>query len=274
MPDGRAATPLFSVILPTFNRKRFVMRTIRSVCSQTERDFELIVVDDGSSEDYLTEVLALGDPRINVIRSSMNLGAARARNVGIGAARGGYVSFIDDDDEWRESFLARTLERLKDTGPQVGMSWCGVESVTAESSNPRIVASSREFSAVGDDALALQAAFVSIGVGFGLTVKRECLTQTGLFNPDLQTIEDTDWLVRALLAGFSPVVVPGIHVIVHHHDQPRMTHTVNHRTRVRECEWLLANYAAFFQSNPAARSSLTEQIRRLQHGREPIWSVV
>jgi len=249
------------------------MRTIRSVCGQTERDFELIVVDDGSSEDYLAGVDGR-DSRTTVIRSSRNLGAARARNVGIGASRGRFVSFIDDDDEWRETFLARTLARLKDTGPDVGMSWCGVESVTSDSSNTAVAASSREYSAVADDSLALQAAFVSIGVGFGLTVKRECLTQTGLFNPDLQTIEDTDWLVRALLAGFKPVFVPGIHVIVHHHDQARMTHTVNHMTRIRECEWLLANYATFFHRNAAARSTLMEQIRRLQDGGGPIWSVV
>jgi glycosyltransferase involved in cell wall biosynthesis len=274
MAEARAVAPLFSVVLPTFNRKRFIMRTIQSVLGQSECDFELIVVDDGSSDDYLSNVRALRDMRLNVIRSSVNLGAARARNIGIGASRGRYVSFIDDDDEWRDSFLATTAARLEDTPAEVGMSWCGVECVTLDSPDARVVRSWDDYRTVPPDSAALQAAFLSIGVGFGLTVKRECLTATGLFNPNLKTIEDTDWLLRALLAGFVPVAVPGVHVTVHHHNQERMTNPANHAMRLRECEWLLVNYAAFFDMNPLARSALTDQIRRLHNGVGPIWSVV
>jgi len=274
MAAAGAVPPLFSVILPTFNRKCFVMRTIQSVLGQTVGDFELIVIDDGSSEDYLADARALRDGRVNVIRSAVNLGAAKARNVGIGASHGQYVSFIDDDDEWRESFLASTLARLKDTPAEVGMSWCGVECVTPDSADVPVVTSSRDYSTVAADSPALHAAFLSIGTGFGLTVKRQCLAHIGLFDPDLKTVEDTDWLLRALRAGFVPVVVPGIHVIVHNHDQERMTNSANHGVRLRECEWLLAKYATFFDMNPIAQSSVTDQIRRLRDGMAPIWSTV
>lgn len=99
--------PTVTVILPTFNRAHLVGRAIRSVLAQTYRDFELIIVDDGSTDNTEKFVHSLGDPRIRFIRHARTRGGSAARNTGIKVARGKYIAFQDSDAEW----LPRKLER-------------------------------------------------------------------------------------------------------------------------------------------------------------------
>jgi glycosyltransferase involved in cell wall biosynthesis len=98
-----------SVILPTFNRSRSLGPAIMSVLTQSERDMELIVVDDASSEDIEGLVRHIGDSRIKFIRRETNGGAAAARNTGLAAATGEYIAFQDSDDLWLPNKLANQL---------------------------------------------------------------------------------------------------------------------------------------------------------------------
>jgi len=111
--DNRSESiPTVSVIIPTFNRAHLVGRAIRSVLAQTYRDFELIVVDDGSDEDPQESVNSFDDPRIRYIRLPENRGSSAAFNTGIGAARGEYLGFLADDDEWLPEKLELQMEFL------------------------------------------------------------------------------------------------------------------------------------------------------------------
>ncbi len=95
-----AEKPMVSVIIPTYNRAHVLGRAIRSVLDQTYQDFELIVVDDGSS-DHTGEVVAtFADPRIHYLRHEKNRGAAAARNTAIKTAQGEYIASLDSHDEW------------------------------------------------------------------------------------------------------------------------------------------------------------------------------
>lgn len=94
--------PEVSIILPTYNRADTVTRAINSVFNQTFKDWELVVVDDGSTDS--TSQLDFADPRIRVIRQH-NQGVAVARNSGISASRGHLIAFLDSDDEWLPHFL-------------------------------------------------------------------------------------------------------------------------------------------------------------------------
>ena len=91
-------TPVVSVILPTFNRADRLKEALGSVFGQTYRDFEVIVIDDGSTDDTIRTVRTFGD-RIRCIRQE-NRGPAAARNAGVAVARGKYIAFLDDDDIW------------------------------------------------------------------------------------------------------------------------------------------------------------------------------
>jgi glycosyltransferase involved in cell wall biosynthesis len=101
---------LVSVVLPTFNRGYCLERAIRSVLGQTYPDWELIVVDDGSTDDTQAVLESFKDPRIRVFRHSVNRGVAAARNTGLAAARGEFIAFLDSDDEWRPDKLTKQLD--------------------------------------------------------------------------------------------------------------------------------------------------------------------
>lgn len=103
-------TPLVSAIIPTHNRAEMLKRAIRSVQLQTYSHLEIIVVDDASQDKTSEVVASFGDPRIRYIRHDTNRGGSVARNTGIRAATGEYISFLDDDDEWEPE---KTDEQLK-----------------------------------------------------------------------------------------------------------------------------------------------------------------
>jgi glycosyltransferase involved in cell wall biosynthesis len=103
----------FSVIVPVFNGEATIERCIQSITNQSCGDFEIIVVDDGSTDDTRKRVAALLDSRIKLISRPANLGPAACRNAGLAAARGEFVVFMDADDWLDENFLlavAQTVE--------------------------------------------------------------------------------------------------------------------------------------------------------------------
>lgn len=114
-PMSGASNALVSVVMPTRNRAELLPRAIASVRAQTHERWELIVIDDCSS-DATAEVLgrlASADPRIRVHRSAARGGGAAARNAGIGLAAGEYIAFLDDDDEWIPEKLTRQLAEFE-----------------------------------------------------------------------------------------------------------------------------------------------------------------
>ena len=100
-----------SVIIPLFNKAPYIERALESVASQTFRDFELIVVDDGSTDDGPARVEKFSDPRLRLIRQE-NAGPGSARNRGLREAKGEFVAFLDADDEWLPNFLLESVRLL------------------------------------------------------------------------------------------------------------------------------------------------------------------
>jgi glycosyltransferase involved in cell wall biosynthesis len=113
-----STAPLISVILPVFDGARFVGRALDSVFAQTHRDFEVIAIDDGST-DRTREILDAAGDAIRVC-SQPNRGAYAARNLGLRLARGELVAFLDADDAWHPRRLESQL-RLIDGRPEVGL---------------------------------------------------------------------------------------------------------------------------------------------------------
>ncbi len=96
---------MFSVIMPAYNAEKFIMRSIKSVLDQTQTDFELIVVDDGSTDGTRAKIELFVDSRIRYIYQE-NGGVSAARNKGILESKGQYICFLDSDDEWKSGHLA------------------------------------------------------------------------------------------------------------------------------------------------------------------------
>lgn len=101
-----------TVAIATFNRATILPRAIASVRRQTMQDFEIVVVDDGSTPPAESVVREIGDSRIRYIRHARNQGLPAARNTAIRAAAGEYIAFLDDDDEWLEDKLEKQLHAL------------------------------------------------------------------------------------------------------------------------------------------------------------------
>lgn len=107
--------PLVTVIMPNYNGRRFVEQAIDSVIAQSYRNFELIVIDDCSTDDslHLIQKKAAEDDRIRIVRLKQNSGVANARNAGIKEARGEYIALLDNDDLWVADKLERQLKIAK-----------------------------------------------------------------------------------------------------------------------------------------------------------------
>jgi len=219
----RETVPQISVVIATHNRVDLLPRAVNSVLQQDYDNCELIVVDDASSDDTGDCVRGLDESRIRYIRCDVNGGAARARNVGILAARGEYVAFLDDDDLFLPGFLRATADVLESASEQVGLAWCGVRFVTGRSAEDTVSEEiwqprfkSREH------------AYLSflrsrrVGTSCGLTVRRQSILDVGMFDDSLKCAEDTDLLIR-MIRSYDFVVVPRVLIQMHRHEGPRLT---------------------------------------------------
>ncbi len=247
-------SPSFSVVIPTYNRARLLPRALESVLGQTLDDFELLVVDDASTDDTAAVVASYEDPRIRCLALEENGGVANARNAGIAAASGTFVSFLDDDDEYLPEFLERTWETLGNAPKSVGLAWCGTvwaaEMPAGERTGKgeiwRPSFESREAAYLG---------FLAdrrIGTNCGLTLRRSSLADMDLFDPETDSAEDTDFLIR-FVREVDFVVVP--HVLVKLHRQPGSLRS-DAGKRARAYRRILAKHRPALDANPRLDAAL------------------
>ena len=119
---------LVSIIIPTFNRGSVIRNAIQSIIHQTYEDVEIIIVDDGSTDDTkaVVAVFSKKDKRIRYIKNTINRGAQTARNQGIRAAFGEWIAFLDSDDQWLPESLQIRLNAVREQQVRVAYSECWV----------------------------------------------------------------------------------------------------------------------------------------------------
>ena len=115
------ARPLVSIVVPTYNRVDLLPVTVRSIQEQTFTDWELILVDDGSTDDTERWAHCLDEPRMLYVRRHHSASIAATRNAGVRQARGEWIAFLDSDDRWLPDKLTQQLARL---GNQPDARWC------------------------------------------------------------------------------------------------------------------------------------------------------
>jgi glycosyltransferase involved in cell wall biosynthesis len=204
-PDERVAresnvtnSPIVSVVIPTYNYGHFVVAAVESVLAQTYADFELIVIDDGSTDDTRSRLLPFNS-RIRYIHQE-NCGLSAARNRGIFEARGQFIGLLDADDQWHPQFLEILLPYF-DRNPELVL----VGSASRWSTE-------RSFEPVAPGTLPLR----GIPVDRFLTthpispsavlIRRRIFDTVGLFDTSLRSVEDRDMWIRISLAGRAGLV--------------------------------------------------------------------
>jgi Glycosyltransferases involved in cell wall biogenesis len=108
-----------SVVITLFNKEKYIAATIKSVLKQSYADYELVIIDDGSTDKSVKIVQSFSDPRIRLIQQA-NQGVSKARNIGVEKAKNSVISFLDGDDEWKENFL-ETIVALINKYPEAGI---------------------------------------------------------------------------------------------------------------------------------------------------------
>ncbi|MCK5096853.1 MAG: glycosyltransferase [Desulfobacteraceae bacterium] len=179
--------PIVSVVIPTYNRKDIISRAIESVRNQTYKNYEIIIVDDGSTDGTVDYIKNHYNNKIHCI-SQENQGASSARNKGISEAKGKYIAFLDSDDEWVDSKLTTQVAFLEEN-PEIAL-LCGR---TYRSDNIKKVNSPLAQKITGNLFTILYShSFVSTPT---VIVKKDVLDQVGAFDLNYKSAEDFDlWL--------------------------------------------------------------------------------
>lgn len=186
--------PNVSVIIPTYNRAHLLGRAIRSVLNQTYQDFELIIVDDGSSDNTDEVVKSFNDVRVRYIKHKKNRGGAAARNTGIKAARGKYIAFQDSDDEWLPEKLEKQMKVFLDAPPEVGVVYTDMQRINEDGRttywySPEVI--SNEL--VNPKTLNYQV----MGLGIQTAViRKNCFDKVGIFDERFPRFIDLELFIR------------------------------------------------------------------------------
>ena len=181
-----------SVVIPVYNRAQLVHRAIQSVLDQTFQDFELIVVDDGSTDHLEKSLAPIKDARLRLIRHDRNKGAAAARNTGMVNAGGDYIAWLDSDDYWLADKLARQVAFMRDDKTNARISCTAYEIVSHYHPDGEIRRSQHEIK------LKDMQAGCRLSPGSTLMTERSLYQEIGPLNEDMRRLEDWDWLLRVL----------------------------------------------------------------------------
>lgn len=213
MPES-GASPLVSVVIPAYNRADSIAAAIDSVLRQSFCDFELLVVDDGSTDGTQSVVRGIDDPRLRLIEVPHNMGAGAARNLGIEAARGEWIAFQDSDDEWLPLKLEKQMARVSASGAGYIAVYCGMIVLgrvgidygsgpgTAENRIRVRYFPTQEETAIEGDLLLplLRTSLISTQT---LVARRDALRAIGGFDPAMRALIDWDCTLR--LAPLGPI---------------------------------------------------------------------
>ncbi|HJV26274.1 MAG TPA: glycosyltransferase [Aromatoleum sp.] len=247
--------PTVSIIMPCYNAVAHLPDSVRSVLAQTFADWELIAVDDGSSDATLAWLQAQTDARMRVIHQH-NQGVSAARNAGLAQATGTYVAFLDADDTWHPDFLSRMHEAL-DARPEAVLAYCGWQNLgqTGGRGEPFVPP---------DYETPDKTEKLFAGCRWpihAVLARRDTVQAARGFEPGLKNAEDFAlWLEVAIP---SPIVrVPAVLAYYHFHNGVQAS---NDRARAAIAHWRVQR--RYLQRHPERFAHLSaDRIRRLTDG--------
>lgn len=237
--------PKVSVVIPAYNAMAFLPETVDSVLQQTFTDFEVLIVDDGSTDNTASWVSAVADSRVHLI-SQKNQGVSAARNTGIKHAQGEFVAFLDADDLWQPTKLEKQVSRL-DNNSEVGLvyTWTLLIDEDGKPINIKYTFT--------DEGNVWQKILVGdiVCSGSSAMVRRCCFEVSGMFDPDLSPAADFDMWTR--IAKHYQFSVIKEFLLLYRRSSSGMSR--NHLKMIKDLD---LTFAKRFQSVPADLSHLKD----------------
>lgn len=225
--------PLVSAVIPTRNRPDLVCRAVRSALNQTYPNLEVVVVVDGPDPATVAALEALHEPRVRIVALSENVGGSEARNIGAREARGKWIAYLDDDDEW---FPSKTAIQLNKTlGGNVSANFSACRYVEQNPTLSRTMP--RDFPRENEEL----SEYIYCRGGVLLTssfIINKSLLMDVSFTKGLPNNQDTDWLLRAGRSGIlAPIWVDDVLLTYHNEsNNKRISSKAAWRARYRWAE--------------------------------------
>jgi len=184
----------FSVVIAVYNKEKYISRTLASVLGQSFSHFEVIIVNDGSTDQSESVIKSFDDRRIRYFTQE-NKGAATARNEGIRKAKAPYIALLDADDEWLPHFLEEQY-RLVSSYPQEFIFATAQEIVKNNKTYPKVYSLPKGFVNEGVLNYFEASFFASILHSSSTVVRKEVFDKVGLYNPSIKSGQDTELYIR------------------------------------------------------------------------------
>lgn len=249
-----------SVVIPVYNRADTIIRAVNSALMQTYPVYEVIVVDDCSTDDTAVLVEAVNDCRVRVIRNSINSGACKSRNIGIEASSGNFIALLDSDDEWLPGKLEKQVDALDACGADVCV--CRFKRIFTETTavieDPREVLPTTPFGFLPRETL-VKNSIVSTQT---ILAKREVF-ESCPFDDSMPRLQDYEWSIRTS-ENFSFYLVDDALVNVYLQDDS-ITST-GARKLCAAFEMILNKFGDSFASEPVLLSYLYVNMGRALSG--------
>ncbi len=180
-----------SVVIPTYNRNKTLIRAVTSALKQNYQNFEIIVIDDASNDGTEKSMRSVNDKKIVYVKHEVNKGGSAARNTGIKLSRGSYIALLDSDDEWLEDKLITQVGLLKKLDNSWGGTYCSYYSICK---NDKSFLSRAALEGNLTKQLFLKE--LNIGASSTLLFRKEVFERIGLFDESFARHQDWEFLVR------------------------------------------------------------------------------
>ena len=188
---GEYMEKLVSVIIPTYNRARTIGRSLKSVLEQTYQNIEVVIVDDGSTDDTIKVISEFKDARVRIVRHTHNKGANAARNTGVKTASGEFIAFQDSDDEWLPDKLKEQMDVFQGALQNVGVVYSELERAIGRHMHIFPLRNKKREGSLHDILMIENVVSLSTAL-----IRRECLDKAGMFDESMPRLQDWDLFIR------------------------------------------------------------------------------
>ncbi len=222
-----------TIIIPTYNRPEMLERSLLSIKTQNKEIIEVVVCDDGSSNNNIKKNIEITKKlkkelgiEIKYLKNQRIKGVSGARNFAIENSNGKWLFFLDDDDEFTENYIDYVINYLKQNG-NIDLLWSNV--IISRFQNNKVIRVKKYFTPSSEEELYKD--FISIGLGYGVVIKKEIFIECGLFNEAMRVAEDTDLFFRMIRHKKNIVNLPFFGMILHEHLFEKLSKTYDYHAK-------------------------------------------